>query len=512
MRSAQRSVNCRAPVVGVVGATGDRYPARPPAVHRHGAWNRMIRPGVFIVLAAAVLSGACSGSNGQAEPPCHDPLTGDCVACPGSTACLHPKTCQPVACKGSDVSFGAVDAAAKPDAADATDATAPADSVSDGAKEVASPPDADAAGDSAAADAFDSVDAKAAADAADVPVAPDVSDVPDLADGGCTDKCPALNYVECLAGIAATRTCLLGADKCLIWSTPVACGPGDACEAGQCKPPAPVCNPACGNGKVCQGGSCVDKPCAPACGSGQTCTDGQCVTPATGSLTCNQVAGCIGQCTTGDDACKSGCTTKGTAQAQQQLGTLTNCLKAVCKAAADAGKASEAMFCAYSYCAAEQTACFGSGAGTCAELNACSNDCGSSATCSSACNAAASTAGAQGFWGLMACVDEKCAGQGGDAQVQCAQTQCKTAFDKCFPGGGTGGSLSCKGILACAEKCATKDCAQTCKAQGSDQGKQQLEAVLACQSNKCGTFCDQGGPACDKCFAEWCGNEWAACK
>lgn len=464
-----------------------------------------------VVLGCLCLVAACTGSNGQAEQACRNALTGDCKACPGSTACFHPKTCQPIACGGTDVSFGAVDSGAKPDAsvqaADAADG-APPDAAA-GPDDGASAPDADAvASDTATAgDGAADADAAKPADAADA--GPDLADG---GDGGCVDQCPAINLVECFGNVAATRTCLLGADKCLTWSTPAACKPGEACELGQCKAPAPVCNPACGNGKLCQGGQCVDKPCAPACGSGQVCTDGQCVTPATGTLTCNQVAGCIGACAVGDDACKAGCTSKGTAQAQQTLGTLTTCLKSVCKAAADAGKASEAMFCAYSYCATEQAACFGSGTGTCAELNACSNDCGSSPTCPTTCNAAASTSAAQGFWGLMACVDDKCAGQTGDAQVQCAQAQCKTAFDKCFPGGGGGGGgLSCQGILACAGKCGTKECAQTCKAQGSTAGKQDLDALLACQANKCGSFCQQDGPGCDKCMTDWCGGEWAAC-
>jgi hypothetical protein len=229
----------------------------------------------------------------------------------------------------------------------------------------------------------------------------------------------------------------------------------------------------------------------------------------TGTLTCAQITGCIGQCPVGATACKDLCLSQGTATAQLQLSTLTTCITATCKAIYDSGQYSETMFCLYTYCGAEQAACMGSGSGTCSQLNSCLGGCGTSAVCNTNCHAQASVAAATDYYGLMACVALKCGAQTGSAQNTCAQTYCNPSWQKCF--GGTSTGLSCQGILTCAAKCTTTECAQACKAKGTTQAQQAIDTLVQCQSQKCGSYCQYDTPQCTSCMNTYCAAAQNAC-
>ena len=319
--------------------------------------------------------------------------------------------------------------------------------------------------------------------------------------------------MECLGNVAAVRTCQLNSDKCLAWGVAVACKPGESCALGVCGGGAVGCNPACGGNQVCSNGTCLDKGCNPACGNGQVCQGGQCVNATSGSLTCAQVSACTGNCPEGDAACPGQCLAQGTPGAQTGFATYKNCIKATCKALADQGKINETLFCIFQYCANEQAACVGSGTGTCAELNDCLGGCSNSATCTSGCNAAASKQAALDFYGLMTCVDNNCAGLSGDAQAQCAQGSCSSAYTKCL-GGSSGGSLtSCKQIAECQAGCSGNvACAKNCTAQGTAKAQADVNAFIDCRDQKCSAWCDGGANAqCNSCITNYCYAQLEAC-
>ncbi|MSP90632.1 MAG: hypothetical protein EXR79_02320 [Myxococcales bacterium] len=484
---------------------------------------------------ALLLLGACaSPMTGTSSPVvCKDPQTGACLACPGAKLCVDPVTCVPHEC-AKDIVFaatpkdgGATETAGLDTVADAGDGGA---GLGDSAAPDAGLKDTPAGMDAIPIDAVGPLDVPAP----DVPCAPGfkkcLGNTVQSCDTGtwklesvcgtgllcqdgacvCANPCPALNLVECMPGIPATRTCNLTPAGCLAWALPIACKPGESCQLGQCKAPPVPCEPVCGDAQVCAQGLCVAKACNPACAGGETCQLGQCKTPTTGTLGCGQITACVsGQCAPPADAtCKLACVQKGTANAQAQFTTLQECVQATCKAFA--AKPNEAMFCIYSQCGQAQAACLGAGPGDCAGLNTCLNDCANSPVCVNDCHAQASIAGGKDFYALMTCVDDKCAGLAGDAQVQCAGSQCKGAFDKCF-GASAPKGLSCQQILQCAAGCGDKACAAACKQKGSPQGQAAITAMVACMDQKCGSFCAQQTPQCDTCLADWCGPQFAAC-
>jgi hypothetical protein len=387
-------------------------------------------------IALILLAVACSSPPYEQKPAiCKDEKTGVCSACPGAAVCVDPIACKVVECS-KDITFGD----GKTDTDAATDATDTADAKTETGAQTA---DAvvDAPVDGPAPDVALDLPADApCGDGAKKCVGKTVYACQQGAwkletvcsqglvcnDGGCdcANPCPALNLVECVAGIPATRACQLTPAGCLAWGLPIACKPGESCQLGQCKAPPPVCDPACGEGFVCVQGKCVAKSCDPPCASGQTCTLGQCQTPKTGSLSCGQVVACVGgQCAPpADESCKVACIEQGTASAQQQFQAFQGCLQSVCKSFKD--KPNEALLCIYGQCGTQQAACLGSGSGTCADLNNCLGECGSSTACGNTCAGKVSTQAGVDYYTLWVCIDQSCAGQQGDGLSLCAQQKC----------------------------------------------------------------------------------------
>ena len=485
-------------------------------------------------LGLLFLAACASPMTGTSSPVvCKDPQTGACLACPGAKLCVDPVTCVPHEC-AKDIVFAATskDTATGSEGSGGDTAGLDGDVLPDAGGLDGGGLDGDAkdSGDGPLLDTPTPPDASTA----DIACAPgfkkcfgntvqscdtgswkleSVCGTGLLCQDGicaCANPCPALNLVECMPGIPATRTCNLTPAGCLAWALPIACKPGESCQLGLCKAPPVPCEPACGDAQVCVQGQCVAKACNPPCAGGESCELGACKKPTVGTLGCGQVTACVaGQCAPPADAtCKLACTQKGTAAAQSQFSALQECVQATCKAFA--AKPNEAMFCIYSQCGQAQAACLGAGAGDCAALNTCLNDCANSPVCSNDCHAQASIAGGKDFYALMTCVDDKCAGLQGDAQVQCAGSQCKGSFDKCF-GATQPKGLSCQQILQCAAGCGDKACAGACKQKGSPEGQAAVAGMVACMDQKCGSFCAQQSPQCDTCLADWCGAQFAAC-
>jgi hypothetical protein len=469
------------------------------AVQAGGRGVVVIRRACNLAWAWMIVLTACGGQGSGAAVVCRDRVTGKCYPCTGAQICIDEVACKVVACGIGHPSDTAKDGSG--DGSDASTDTSDVPEVDGGCELGTKRCKGEHQVQNCQGGTW--IDGVACA----------TGQVCESGVCGCPNACPALNLSECLSGIPAVRTCQLDSDKCLAWGVPVACKPGEICEQGLCKVPGNPCNPACGGNQTCVSGQCVDKGCVPACTGNQVCQGGTCVTPSTGGLTCAQITACSSNCPVDDSNCPVQCVAQGSSSAQATFNTYKSCIKATCKSLADQGKVNETMFCIYQYCASEQAACLGSGTGTCSQLNDCMNGCGNSATCTSSCNSATSKQGALDFYSLMTCVDNNCAGQTGDAQVQCAQSACSAAFTKCIGTSSGGGTLtSCQAILGCAQGCSDKACAQQCKGAGTPQAQATLQQLLDCENQKCISWCVTGNePECTQCMSKFCGGEQAAC-
>ncbi len=519
--------------------------------------------------AVLVAVGQLSGCGGSSPNPtqtgsfiCTNNLTGLCEACPGVAVCVDPVTCLLTTCvPGGDIAFGVDTGPGDTGGADAT-ATAGDAAAGDGIGDV--PSDAagvsDGSGKDAAADTAGS-DAGAVTDAGVNPTCVEGTktcadkakpqfcfqgDWMQLATCGsgytcekgacaCASECVALGQQACLPAIAAFRTCQLDG-SCLKWGVPLACQPGQLCEGGQCKvksgcsPACGVgqlcqqgscvpassgtCTPACGGGQVCEQGKCITPTCTPACGAGQVCKAGSCAPVATGTLECGQIMACVNQFAQGptDTVNIDACVAKGTSAAQADYTKRKACIALSCQTLIDAGKANEAMLCVYTYCAKEQTGCLGVGTKDCSTLGGCLSGCGTSEICTIGCHADASIDGIKGWYLLATCGEQKCPGTTGNAYATCVTQSCVAPFQACFGTTG-GGGYSCAQVLQCAGSCgASKACAQDCKAKASSQGLTDLNALLACSSGPCGTYCTSGtAQQCDACMKINCSGQQAKC-
>ena len=119
---------------------------------------------------------------------------------------------------------------------------------------------------------------------------------------------------------------------------------------------------------------------------------------------------------------------------------------------------------------------------------------------------------------LAVCTPPCAAGQMCQAGV-CVAVPCNPACPanqtcsngQCIPS--TSGILTtCQAIVACAEGCADKPCAQACKAAGTVAAQATLQAMLDCETNKCGNLCgNTATAACNNCLAGYCSQQMAAC-
>ena len=503
------------------------------AAHRHRS-----RWALLLVLCA---TGCGNNTNGGAIPGgglvCNDPVTGQCIACPGVSLCIDPVSCVPVQCQALDVSFGGGDTGS----GDADSGDAASCETSDDAL-------VDANNDDALVDAADTGPADTGpADTSPADTGPADTGPAGCVEGskgcydnatpalcvdkawspsvackagwtckagacGCAKECEAIGQKLCTgSAVAAVKSCELDGDGCLHWGVPVACNPDELCQSGLCVKKS-TCTPTCPIGQLCDNGVCKADPniCNPACTTGQLCQNATCV----GTLSCGQIMACIDQFSQGptDQLTIDSCMAKGSPTAVAQYKARKACIAVSCQTLIDQGKVAEAMLCVYSKCGAEQTTCTGVGTSDCGGLGGCLSGCGSSSVCVGTCHSQASVDAIQKWYGLLLCGDQFCAGQTGNAFAQCTAQKCQSAYQSCFGSTGQGG-LSCGGILQCAGQCgSSKDCAQNCKAQGSAAGINTLNALLACNTKYCDAICNSGSQQqCDSCLSIYCSKESAAC-
>jgi hypothetical protein len=474
----------------------------------------LTRTCVLAYLFASCLAACSSPTPATIGGPhvCNDPLTGLCAACPGTKACVDPKTCQLITCDGQDTNlFGQDTGGAGDDVATVADAGALADTQTDTAKVDTAPPPQCKEGDKGC-----SADGVPQFCATGLWLKLNPCGKGHACKGGactCAGECLAIGQQECIGKIDAIKKCKL-VGTCLLWGVPQACAPADVCKQGACIAAPKVCEPACPQGHTCVKGICVPpSDCKPACSAGQICDKGVCV----GTMGCGQVHACVSQFSQGpnDQLTVKSCLSKGTAAAQALYTKRKDCIAIACQNLIDAKKANEAMLCIYSKCGVEQGACLGSGAKTCSQMGNCLSACGASATCTIECHASSSVDAVKAWYTLTNCGDQFCAGMSGNAWAQCTTAKCQGAFNNCFGttgGGGGGGSYSCNQILKCAGGCQDKACATKCKNQGSAQGTADLNAFLACQKKSCDSYCLQGSAAqCNACIKAYCATQDAKC-
>ena len=462
--------------------------------------------------ALALIAAACGTATlDQAPTVCTGP--GGFVPCPGSKACVDPLSGSVIPCPSGDVSFGkgdGSDAGGDAKAGDGSDG-GPADASGDAAKAETGTGETlqgdGGSGDAGVADAGVGdagpcqTGQKTCKDKATLQTCtagvwggsftcPSNQECNDGA-CGCPSPCKAIGLVECLPDVAALKTCQLNPDKCLSWGVPIACKPGEVCEAGICKATSGGCTPACKSGETCQGKTCVP-------------------TASGGSLSCSQIVACTGNCAAGDATCSDDCVAKGSSSGQTALSNYKTCIGAVCKPLADAGKVNAAMACIFGNCFDVQSACLGSGSATCSQVNACMGGCASSASCVDGCNKSASKAGGTAYYTLYACIDDNCPGQSGDALIDCAKTACTAGFIGCFSPSGGQTLFSCLEIANCQKKCGGEVlCAKACTQQGTPQAQADVNAFIDCRDNTCGAYCP--GADCSLCLAQYCAAELSAC-
>ena len=526
-------------------------------------------PRASLAAALVVAFGLLTGCGGSSPNPtqtgsfiCTNNLTGLCEACPGVAVCVDPVTCLLTTCvPGGDIAFGVDTGPGDTGEADATSSDATAGDMVAGDMVAGDMVAGDSAADVMSDDGYvsDGTDTAATDTGVDAACVEGTKNCADkatpqfcfqgkwmqLATCGsgytceqgacaCAGECVALGQQACMPGIAAFRTCQLDG-SCLKWGVPLACQPGQICEGGQCKVksgcspacgagqvcqqgacvPASsgTCTPACSGGQVCEQGKCVVKTCTPACATGQVCKAGTCEPAATGTLECGQIMACVNQFSQGpkDTVNIDACVAKGTTAAQAEYKKRKACIALSCQTLIDAGKASEAMLCVYTYCPKEQTGCLGSGTKDCSTLGGCLSGCGTSEICTIGCHADASVDGIKGWYLLSTCGEQKCAGITGNAYVTCVVQSCVASYQACYGATG-GGGYSCAQVLQCAGSCTSQACAQDCKAKASSQGLIDLNALLACNNGPCGTYCTSGTQQqCDACMKINCSAQQAKC-
>ncbi len=462
----------------------------------------------FLGAFLALFVGACSTQVEEGQTVCTDPKTGQFIACPGVSVCVDPLKGTVVPCVSGDVTFGKLDADTSDTAAEIVATDVVQDAIADVQKDTAiaetSPPDVGPA-DSGPVDTGPcQTGAKQCKDKNTLQTCTNgiwganltCPSTQECHDGacGCPDPCKALGLVECLSDVPAIKTCQMNPDKCLSWGVPIACKPGEICQNGQCK-------------------TGTTSGCNPPCSANQTCQNGVCIPNSTGgTLTCGQVVACTGNCAPGDTVCTDGCIAQGTSNGQRLFTAYKSCISAICKTYADAGQVNDAMACIYANCFDAQSACLGSGSATCNQTNSCITGCGTSATCVDACNKNSSKNGGLTYYTLYACMDSNCAGQSGDALVDCAKTQCTSSFVGCFsPIGANQTLFSCLDIATCQGKCGGDTlCAKACTAQGTPQAQADVTAFVNCRDLKCGNWCP-GSTNCSPCVSQYCGYELAVC-
>ncbi len=288
-------------------------------------------------------------------------------------------------------------------------------------------------------------------------------------DPGCADacagKCGMVGECDCggcdvgFACVQATNTCEEEVVDCDAACTNKECGDGGvagcncgACDAGfTCNDTTGVCEegvcePDC-TGKQCGpdgcGGSCGLCPCVGCDPAATMCNDMTGMCEAAAALTCVGINDCMATCNPNDQACLQDCMNQGSAEAQQQLNGLIQCLIDNGAQQCPAGDAQCQNDIITEFCMDEYTACFPAGTMSCSEMFDCMTACGQDQACAQACYSDSTTEAQGQYQAIAACVIEQCGEQPTEECFQAAQQgACSAVFADCFnlgkPGFATG--------------------------------------------------------------------------
>ena len=203
--------------------------------------------------------------------------------------------------------------------------------------------------------------------------------------------------------------------------------------------------------------------------------------PVGGNLSCAEITQCFGDCPENDEACIGGCIDSGSAEGQQAIRTIYDCL------AANNNDESR--------CQAEIEACVGASPPTptgdlsCAEINACFGDCAENdQACLQTCYGNGTSEAQQTLDTVYACLEAN----------NNDQTQCQAEIEACVGAPPPPGTDTCSVVLTCVTMAQSQAEAQECYAGGSEAARSLFEAFAMCfQDNMCMAV------PCDACNAEF---------
>jgi len=144
---------------------------------------------------------------------------------------------------------------------------------------------------------------------------------------------------------------------------------------------------------------------------------------------------------------------------------------------------------------------------SCEDTYNCLVSCGD-ATCQTGCYDTASPTAQGQLDALFQCIDQYCGNVSDSQYGTCVNNNCGAQINACFPVGT--GAWTCRQVYDCLVDCPSTDntCGNTCYEQGTAQAQTDLDALLSCLNNQCGSL---SGDAFQTCASQQCGGQIDAC-
>ncbi len=145
---------------------------------------------------------------------------------------------------------------------------------------------------------------------------------------------------------------------------------------------------------------------------------------------------------------------------------------------------------------------------SCEDTYDCLVNCGSDAVCQSACYDNATPTAQGQLDALFECSDQYCSNASQANYGTCVTNSCASQINACFPVGA--GAWTCRQVYDCLVDCPSSDstCGNTCYEQGTTQAQTDLDALLGCLNDVCGSL---SGDAFQTCASQQCGGQIDAC-
>lgn len=259
--------------------------------------------------------------------------------------------------------------------------------------------------------------------------------------GACGDETAAGGIIGCLDSVTSRYAACEGDTRCVDPNTGVevqcAAGGGDS-------PYVPGAADVSTGGDATGGGGGVligDAGAAGADAGGLVTPDPDTtvapldITGGNGTLTCEQVFACYDACA-GDAACEKECTDGGTPAALASFSLFAACSSGNgCAMTLKEGHTGGYIACVYRNCLTPYQGCFGAlkaGTSTCSEMVACMNGCAAGdSTCLKLCGELGTLDGQLVYFDILACGEDKCPGQTGQAWADCVNATCTAELTAC---------------------------------------------------------------------------------